>query len=149
MCIRDRHKLSLAISILSAFSSQALYAQESETAEIETVIVTGTRREGVSPLETLSPIDVLGGEQISDQASFDLTDSLSRVTPSINTQRFPIADGTAFIRPVTLRNLSPDQTLVLVNGTRRHRSALVNLQLAPLGTANQGSQGVDLSLIHI
>ncbi|MFK7976143.1 MAG: TonB-dependent receptor plug domain-containing protein, partial [Halioglobus sp.] len=57
----------------------------------------------------------------------------------------PIADGTAFVRPVTLRNLSPDHTLVLVNGTRRHRSALVNLQLAPLGTVNQGSQAVDFA----
>jgi iron complex outermembrane receptor protein len=63
----------------------------------------------------------------------------------LNTQRFPIADGTAFVRPVTLRNLAPDQTLVLINGTRRHRSALVNLQLAPLGTVNQGSQAVDFS----
>jgi iron complex outermembrane receptor protein len=67
--------------------------------------------------------------------------------PALNTQRFPIADGTAFIRPVTLRNLAPDQTLVLVNGTRRHRSALVNLQLAPLGTVNQGAQAVDFSAI--
>lgn len=142
-----RHKLSLTISILSVLSSEALYAQTSNNATLESLVVTGTRREGVSPLETLSPIDMLGGEQISHQATFDITDSLSRVTPSINTQRFPIADGTAFIRPVTLRNLSPDQTLVLVNGTRRHRSALVNLQLAPLGTANQGSQGVDFSTI--
>jgi outer membrane receptor protein involved in Fe transport len=54
-----------------------------------------------------------------------------------------IADGTALIRPVSLLNLSPDHTLVLMDGTRRHRSALVNLQLAPLGTVNQGSQAVD------
>jgi len=146
-----RHKLSLTISILSALSTGALQAQTSDTssndAKLESLVVTGTRREGVSPLETLSPIDMLGGDQLANQASFDVTDSLTRITPSINTQRFPIADGTSFIRPVTLRNLSPDQTLVLVNGTRRHRSALVNLQLAPLGTANQGSQGVDFSTI--
>ena len=114
---------------------------------IEEVIVTGTRKEGLSPTETLSPVDVIGGSSITNQAAFDMTDSLSKLTPSLNTQRFPIADGTAFIRPVTLRNLSPDHTLVLVNGTRRHRSALVNLQLAPLGTINQGSQGVDFSTI--
>ncbi len=114
---------------------------------IEEVIVTGTRKEGISPTETLSPVDVIGGSSITNQAAFDMTDSLSKLTPSLNTQRFPIADGTAFIRPVTLRNLSPDHTLVLVNGTRRHRSALVNLQLAPLGTINQGSQGVDFSTI--
>ncbi len=86
---------------------------------------------------------MIGGELIADQATYDMTDSLTKVSPAINTQRFPIADGTAFIRPVTLRNLSPDQTLVLMNGARRHRSALVNLQIEPLGTVNQGAQAVD------
>ncbi len=113
----------------------------------EEIVVTGTRKAGLVPTETLSPIDVVASEAIAEQASFDLTDGLSRIAPSFNTQRFPIADGTAFIRPVTLRNLSPDHTLVLVNGTRRHRSALVNLQLAPLGTVNQGSQAVDFSTL--
>ncbi len=94
-------------------------------------------------MESLSPIDVLAGTALTNQATFDLTDGLTKISPSINTQRWPIADGTAFIRPVSLRNLSPDQTLVLVNGTRRHRSPLVNLQFAPLGTVNQGAQAVD------
>jgi iron complex outermembrane receptor protein len=113
----------------------------------EEIVVTGTRKAGLVPTETLTPVDVLATEAITDQASFDLTDGIARIAPSFNTQRFPIADGTAFIRPVTLRNLSPDHTLVLVNGTRRHRSALVNLQLAPLGTVNQGSQAVDFSTL--
>lgn len=113
----------------------------------ETIVVTGTRKEGSVPTETLSPVDVLPSEAITDQATPDLTESLSKIAPSFNTQRFPIADGTSFIRPVTLRNLSPDHTLVLINGTRRHRSALVNLQLAPLGTVNQGAQAVDFSTI--
>ena len=114
-----------------------------EEAAIEEVIVTGTRKAGSSPTESLSPIDVIGGEKLTDQASFDLTESLTKINPSLNTQRWPIADGTALIRPVSLRNLAPDQTLVLMNGARRHRSALVNLQLAPLGTVNQGAQAVD------
>jgi iron complex outermembrane receptor protein len=116
-----------------------------ESTVVEEVVVTGTRKAGQSPTETLSPIDLLPGERLTREASFDMTDSLTRLVPSLNTQRFPIADGTALVRPVTLRNLSPDHTLVLMNGTRRHRSALVNLQLAPLGTVNQGSQGVDWS----
>ena len=86
---------------------------------------------------------MIGGELINQQGSFDLTDLLTKLSPALNTQRILIADGTALIRPVTLRNLSPDHTLVLMNNTRRHRSALVNLQLAPLGTVNQGSQAVD------
>lgn len=119
-------------------------AQEpADDATIGEVVVTGTRVAGRLSTETLSPVDLIDGGVIGQQAAFDLTDSLTKVSPSLNTQRFPIADGTAFIRPVSLRNLSPDHTLVLVNGTRQHRSALVNLQLAPLGTVNQGSQGVD------
>ncbi|MGQ0383172.1 MAG: TonB-dependent receptor plug domain-containing protein [Gammaproteobacteria bacterium] len=120
---------------------EAAHAQS----ELSAVVVTGTRRADVSATESLSPIDIVGGAAVSEQAAFDLTDSMTRISPSINTQRFPIADGTSFIRPVSLRNLSPDHTLVLVNGARRHRSALVNLQLAPLGTVNQGAQGVDWS----
>lgn len=133
--------------LLAAGSMPAFAQSESGSGSIEEVVTTGTRREGQSPTETLSPIDVLSGAALADQATFDMTDGLTKVAPSINTQRFPIADGTAFIRPVTLRNLSPDQTLVLVDGTRRHRSPLVNLQLAPLGTVNQGSQAVDFSAL--
>ena len=136
-----------AVAMTLAFSSPTAYSQEAEDDLIEVVITTGTRKEGLSPTETLSPIDVLSGAALANQATFDMTDGLTKVAPSINTQRFPIADGTAFIRPVSLRNLSPDQTLVLVNGTRRHRSPLVNLQLAPLGTVNQGAQAVDFSAL--
>ena len=139
----SRHLLiAMAATATALGAPTAVLAQD---AEFEEIVVTGTRKGGQSPTETLSPVDVLSGELLSDQAAFDLTDGLPKVTPSLNTQRFPIADGTAFIRPVTLRNLSPDHTLVLMNGTRRHRSALVNLQLAPLGTVNQGSQGVDFA----
>src|SRR5688572_13721673 len=117
----------------------AIGSANAQEEPIEEIVITGTRREGQSPVEALSPIDVLQGAAVDDQATFDMTDALPKVAPAINTQRFPIADGTAFIRPVSLRNLSPDHTLVLVNGARRHRSPLVNLQFAPLGTVNQGA----------
>ena len=144
--ISQRLFLKSALAIAIATSANTTIAQTSSDDQlIEEVVTIGTRKEGLSPEETLSPIDVMDGGELGQQASFNLTDSLTKVSPSLNTQRFPIADGTAFVRPVTLRNLSPDHTLVTVNGTRRHRSALVNLQLAPLGTTNQGSQGVDFS----
>jgi iron complex outermembrane receptor protein len=141
-----RCTLSAAIAVSIAMMPLMAFPQDEGADEvIEEIITTGTRREGQSPAETLSPVDVLGGETLTDQATFDLTDGLTKIAPSLNTQRWPIADGTAFIRPVSLRNLSPDQTLVLVNGTRRHRSPLVNLQFAPLGTVNQGAQSVDFA----
>lgn len=111
------------------------------------IIVTGTRVRGKSSTDAMSPVDLYGGVDLYEQGSVDLTDQLTKISPSINSQRFPIADGTTFIRPVSLRNLPPDQTLVLVNGVRRHRSALVNLQVEPLGTLNQGAQAVDFGVI--
>jgi iron complex outermembrane receptor protein len=141
--MRKFRKTILASSVAALIP--AIIAPLANAQLLEEVVVTGTRKEGMSPTETLSPVDVIGGSALANQGSFNLTDSLTKIAPSLNTQRFPIADGTAFVRPVTLRNLSPDHTLVLVDGTRRHRSALVNLQLAPLGTINQGSQGVDFA----
>ncbi len=147
---RNQRQLSLIATIAAALAvgSPAAFSQtDGANDSIEEIVTTGTRKLGQSPTETMSPIDVLAGTALANQATFDMTDGLTKVAPSINTQRFPIADGTAFIRPVSLRNLSPDQTLVLVNGTRRHRSPLVNLQLAPLGTVNQGAQAVDFSAL--
>ena len=138
--------LALALAVpLMTIPAITMAQEAADDGMIEEIVTTGTRREGQSPTETLSPIDVIGGPSLANQSTFDMTDGLTKIAPSINTQRFPIADGTAFIRPVSLRNLSPDQTLVLVNGTRRHRSPLVNLQFAPLGTVNQGAQAVDYS----
>ena len=160
----QRNRLALAViaSLAAGFAMPAL-AQEATQApegeapaaaqpakkavELDQLVVTGTRVQGRSPTQSLSPIDVFRPANLERQASADFTDQLAVVAPSFNTQRFPIADGTAFIRPANLRNLPPDQTLVLINGKRRHRSALVNLQAEPFGTVNQGSQAVDYGLI--
>ncbi|MDI9237842.1 TonB-dependent receptor [Lysobacter sp. LF1] len=122
-------------------------AARQDPVELDKLVVTGTRVQGRSPTQSLSPVDVFRPADLEKQASADFTDQLANIAPSFNTQRFPIADGTAFVRPANLRNLPPDQTLVLINGKRRHRSALVNLQVEPFGTVNQGSQAVDYSLI--
>jgi len=147
-------RAALAAALMVALSAQAqdnaaagAADADDDATEMTTVVVTGTRKPGLSPTDSISPIDVFGAQQIEQQGVADLTDVLTKIVPSLNTQRFPIADGTSFVRPVSLRNLSPDQTLVLVDGVRRHRSALVNLQLAPLGTVNQGAQAVDFSAI--
>lgn len=154
-----RTALYASIALFYAAIAAPAFAQEQDAAQVpaqdesettpamlDNVVVTGTRVLGRSPTESISPVDVFGAEKFERQASFDFTDQLSNIAPSFNTQRFPIADGTAFIRPANLRNLPPDQTLVLVNGKRRHRSALVNLQVEPFGTVNQGAQAVDFGL---
>lgn len=127
------------------FAAGHAYAQDAE--EDREIIVTGTRVEGTSPTQSLSPVDLVPADALTNQGSLELTDQLTSIAPSINTQRFPISDGTAVVRPVSLRNLPPDSTLVLINGQRRHRSALVNLQSEPFGTVNQGAQAVDFGII--
>ena len=114
-------------------------AEPSADAEAgDLVIVTGTRDARRTKFDTLAPIDVISSGAIDSSISSDLTSTLAQLLPSFNVQRLPAADGQAFVRPATLRGLSADQTLVLVNGKRYHRSAM-------LGT--RGAQSADLATI--
>ena len=107
------------------------------------VVVTGTRGAKRTVLNTAVPIDVLRAKDLASQGSTELAQTLSRVAPSLNFPRPSAVDGTDNIRPASLRGLSPDQTLVLINGKRRHSSALVNIN----GSAGRGSSAVDLNAI--
>lgn len=115
-----------------------------ELARQETVVVTGSRREGRTVLESAVPIDVLSSDQLIQGAS-DTNDILRTLVPSYNVQQVSVGGGTPFVRPPTLRGLPPDQILVLVNSKRRHRSALVNL--AGGGSLAQGAHATDIATI--
>ena len=141
-----RNTLSMMIASLLV-ASPALYAQEdateeAEAASIDRIVVTGTRTQGRSALETLAPVDVLSSEDLDKHGSTELNDILSYSLPSFNFPNPAINDGTDSIRPAQLRGLSPDQTLVLVNGKRRHTSALLNLN-----QVGRGAAAVDLNTI--
>jgi iron complex outermembrane receptor protein len=127
----------LALAIASQAQAQQTPAQTVAT-EVETVVVTGTRRVDRTAFESAAPIDVVSQESLKSIVSDEIMNKLAATTPSFNVQRLPAADGQAFVRPATLRGLSPDQTLVLVNGKRRHRSAVLG---------GRGQQGVDLASI--
>ncbi len=119
--------------------AQETAAPQKEAQRVEdTIIVTGTRQAQRTAFGSLAPIDVISGDAISNGASEDLLDTLAQNVPSFKVQRLPMADGQVFVRPATLRGLSPDQTLVLVNGKRRHRSALLG---------GNGAQSADLATI--
>ena len=109
----------------------------------QAVVVTGSRAQPRSRLDTVSPVDVLTSEALSQQGTTEVAEALSSVAPSIDFPRPSVVDGTDSIRPATLRGLSPDQTLVLVNGVRAHASALVNVN----GSVGRGSSAVDLNTI--
>ncbi|MDP4598491.1 MAG: TonB-dependent receptor [Pseudomonadales bacterium] len=140
-----KHSGIVAVATLLAAQGATTRAMETtgeQAAKImEVVVVTGTRGSPRTVFDSMSPIDVISDESLKLTASDELMDSLAQLVPSFNVQRLPIADGSIFVRPARLRNLSADHTLVLVNGKRRHRSAL----LMPF-SAN-GAQSADLAQI--
>ena len=117
-------------------------APNDSDAALSGVVVTGTRRAARTEFDSSVPIDVVSAADLAASPSPDLNDKLAQTVPSFNVQRLPLADGAIFNRPATLRGLSPDQTLVLINGKRRHRSAYIDV------TA-QGSEAVDLAEIPL
>jgi iron complex outermembrane receptor protein len=109
----------------------------------QSIIVTGTRRTDRTVADSPVPVDVIGSEAIETSGQVETNKILNDLVPSFNFPQPSIADGTDALRPASLRGLSPDQTLVLVNGKRRHVSALLNIN----GTVGRGSAAVDLNTI--
>jgi len=143
-----RSQIAIAAAVCACNAFAAAHAQgavaaapaapEGATQAQQSVIVTGTRSSNRTQFDTLAPVDVFTREEIGAVESSDLNDVLAQLVPSYVVQRLPMADGQVFVRPATLRGLSPDQTLVLVNGRRFHRSALLGAR---------GAQAPDLAQI--
>ncbi|MGB5720949.1 MAG: TonB-dependent receptor plug domain-containing protein, partial [Woeseiaceae bacterium] len=129
----------------SALAPQAAIAQNKSDTLIEEIVTLGTRSaKPRSASDSTAPIDVIGGESFNAVGgTADLTDNLKALVPSY-TATPATGDGSAFVRPTSLRGTAPDQSLVLVNGKRRHRSALVQF-FAP--AAGNGAHGADIGMI--
>ncbi|MCR6625133.1 MAG: TonB-dependent receptor [Pseudoxanthomonas sp.] len=143
---RTLSPLTLAITL--ALVAPATFAQESAPAEartLDTLIVTGTRVSDRTVAESQSPIDIITPEVLQSTGTTELATALARALPSLNFPRPAVTDGTSGVRPAQLRGLSPDQVLILVNGKRRHISALVNVN----GSIGRGSSAVDLNAIPV
>jgi iron complex outermembrane receptor protein len=110
---------------------------------LEALAIVGTRGEARTVTESPVPIDVLTSADIVATGRTETNQILQMLAPSFNFPRPSINDGTDHVRPATLRGLGPDQVLVLINGKRRHNSALVNVN----GSVGRGSTGVDLNAI--
>jgi len=135
-----------ALLATGGLTSQTALAQDGADDEfIEEIVTTGSRSAkprsaGDSPV----PVDVINADDFTAMGNTaDLTDNLKALVPSF-TATPATGDGSAFVRPTSLRGTAPDQTLVLINGKRRHRSALVQF-LAP--AAGNGSHGVDIGML--
>jgi iron complex outermembrane receptor protein len=124
-------------------TNEAPVADSMAASEPTQIIVTGTRQSDRTVAESPVPIDVIDGRILERTGSTDTNKALSFLVPSFNFPQPSITGGTDIIRPATLRGLAPDQTLVLVNGKRRHVSALLNIN----GSVGRGSAAVDMSML--
>jgi iron complex outermembrane receptor protein len=107
-------------------------------------LTVGSRVAGAEA-EKAVPVDVITQEEIASTGYAETAQVIQALAPSFNFPRPTITDGTDTVRPATLRGLGPDQVLVLINGKRRHQSALVHLN----GSIGRGSTGVDLNAIPV
>ncbi len=122
----------------------SLAAGTSSTADDEVIVVVGSRTARTS-IGTPVAVDILTADQIGRVGKTETSRILHTLAPSFNATPQTIADGTDHVDPASLRGLGPDQVLVLVNGKRRHRSALIHLN----GTFGRGTVGTDLNAIPI
>jgi iron complex outermembrane receptor protein len=107
-------------------------------------VTVGSRARGAEAQKAV-PVDVITHDQIAASSYTETAQLLESLAPSLNFPRPTITDGTDTVRPATLRGLGPDQVLVLINGKRRHQSALVHVN----SSVGRGSTGVDLNAIPI
>ena len=107
------------------------------------LVVVGSRAQPRSVTESPVPIDAIPLQDVVSQGSTTLDYQLRTLIPSFNVATHPISDAATLVRPVSLRNLAHDHTLVLVNGKRRHRSSVI----AWFAGVTDGAQGPDISTI--
>ncbi len=107
-------------------------------------VVTGSRARHTAADELAVPVDIIGTEQIARVATTETNQILQELAPSVSFPRQSVSDASDIVRPFTMRGLNPDHALVLLNGIRRHRTALVHIYNAGMGA---GGSGVDLNAI--
>ena len=143
--------VSIMATTAAAQTIQSAPSQET-TAEAQTapeddagnqIVVIGSRVANRTVSDSPVPIDVISESALQASGTGELNKTLNQLVPSFNFPQPSIADGSDVTRPATLRGLNPDQTLVLLNGKRRHVSALLNIN----GTVGRGAAAVDMNMI--
>ncbi|MGM0633586.1 MAG: TonB-dependent receptor plug domain-containing protein [Pseudomonadota bacterium] len=111
--------------VAAAVSAPGAVQAQQGAEEIEEVVVTGSRGAPRSAIDAAAPVDVLSAQDFMDQGTTDMNDLMRNLVPSFNVETQDINDSNSLVRPATLRGLPADDTLILVNGKRRHRSAAI------------------------
>ena len=148
--------VALALFVVGAISTdparaqdvpQGVTANKDGSAGLEEVVVTGTRRTDRSVTDSASPIDVISGADINAQPTANMLDTVRNIVPSFFVGQNTISDASTFVRAPSLRGLPSDQVLVLLNGKRFNRSALVQVYNGGDTGLSFGSHGSDIASI--
>lgn len=145
-------RLACGAAVLALFPAAPALAQASGTAAEEDsnpaeVVVIGSRRTDRSSTNSASPVDVIGATEIGAQPSANMLDTVRNLVPSFFVPQNTISDASTFVRPPSLRGLGADQILVMINGKRYNRAALVQVYSGADTALSYGSQGADIANI--
>ncbi|MGO2129457.1 MAG: TonB-dependent receptor plug domain-containing protein [Pseudoalteromonas prydzensis] len=132
------------LPLLMATNSQVANAQQQAAQEnIEKIAIVGSRVAGRSVEDLPVPVDILSAEALENTGQTEVGRMLQAIAPSFNFSSSAISDGTDALRPATLRGLGPDQTLVLINGKRRHQASIIHIN----SSVGRGTAGTDMNAI--
>ncbi|HET9439511.1 MAG TPA: TonB-dependent receptor, partial [Longimicrobiales bacterium] len=134
---------TVTVNVVAGQTVTQNFTLQGSAMPVREVVAIGTRLPSRTVTESPVPVDVIPEAVIQNVGLIETSQILQRLAPSVNFPRTAINDGTDHVRPVTLRGLAPDQLLVLVNGKRRHTTALVHVN----GSVGRGSTSVDLNAI--
>ncbi|MGI9558882.1 MAG: TonB-dependent receptor plug domain-containing protein [Thermodesulfobacteriota bacterium] len=145
--IRPVLAIALAAILVSAFSvpPQASAQSGGGSSNVEEVLTLGTRVEGKSISESTVPVEIISEDEIRATGHTEVGRIIQSIVASFNFPSSSISDGTDSLRPATLRGLGPDQVLVLINGSRRHGSALIHIN----SSVGRGTSGYDMNSIPV
>jgi iron complex outermembrane receptor protein len=151
--------LALAAAFLSGTAAAAAQTNPEASAQtasvVETapqeggsdIVILGTRRTDRTLADSASPVDVISSAELAAQPSANMLDTLKSIVPSFYVGQNSISDASTFVRSPSLRGLPADQVLVMINGKRYNRSALVQVYGGSDTGLGRGSQGADISAI--
>ncbi len=136
-----------AAALLATPSFAQTADAEDAAAPAEEIVVIGTRRTDRTITDSASPVDVISSTELQSQPTANLLDSLKNIVPSFFVSQNTISDASTFVRSPSLRGLPGDNILVMLNGKRYNRSALVQVYSGGDTALGYGSQGADISAI--
>jgi iron complex outermembrane receptor protein len=143
---KSRTLKAVLIPLILSTTSQTTLAEESSKKneqDVEVISVIGSRVSGRSVEDLPVPVDILSAEALVNTGQTEVGRMLQAIAPSFNFSSSSISDGTDALRPATLRGLGPDQTLVLINGKRRHQASLIHINTS----VGRGTAGTDMNAI--